>query len=115
MASKHKVFQPNEILTAEDINDALNPQTADHIPKAMAAGTVQWDTDSNTTEELNVVFPTGRFTTTPVMTTSVTDSTAAPTYGNHVITQIDSTGAKVLVNNGFGGRSRVLYWIAVEM
>ena len=47
MSSTHKTFQTGEILSADDVNNALNPDTADHIARAITAGVTTIRTNSS--------------------------------------------------------------------
>lgn len=70
MPSTWKTFAANEVLTAADVNNALNPSTAPHIARAVAAGTAVISTSSATTS-LVVPLPAGRFTAPPTVVITV--------------------------------------------
>ena len=67
MASIHKTFQVGVVLASADVNDGLNPTTADHMPYAVASGTVSWSISSANSADAYVTFPSGRFTKTPTV------------------------------------------------
>lgn len=122
MSSTHKTFQTGEILSADDVNNALNPDTADHIPRAMAAGTASLHTPSSSTVValVKIAFPAGRFTKTPVVTVSM--ATASGGLNKLVARAWDITpsGATLGVYQGDGqnvpsGATIPLSWIAVQM
>ena len=69
MATLRKTFLDGAVLPASDLNDALNPTTADHVPYATSAGSVTCSATST-----GVIFPPGRFSATPIIELSI-DST----------------------------------------
>lgn len=73
MSSTHKTFQTGEILSADDVNNALNPDTADHIARAIAAGVTTITTTSSpgTAQAVTVPLPPQRFSKPPIVVTSV--------------------------------------------
>lgn len=78
MATTHKTFTPGEVFRAEDVNNSLNPDTADHIPYAVAAGRVAAGAKSGATYTHRVTFPAGRFTVAPIVVALI-DNAAAGT------------------------------------
>lgn len=72
MASIHKTFQVGEVLASADVNDGLNPATADHIPWAMDAGSANLTlTPGAAVAYLAISFAGSRFTKTPVVTATL--------------------------------------------
>ena len=69
MAQRWKTFNANTTLPASDINDCLNPSTAEHIPRAVAVGTATVASiPASGQGSLTVNFPVGRFSATPNVT-----------------------------------------------
>lgn len=111
MASRWKTFQPNEILPAADVNDVLNPTTADHIPVAVAAGR-RSQAVGTTAFSVTVPFPAGRFTVAPVVTVSPED-----TYPGAVsvsATGISTSGFTLRIERA-ASATTIVNWIAVQM
>lgn len=78
MASVHKTFANGTSLTATDINGALNPDTADHIPYAQACGgvSVNYPANDTTLQAVTVNLPAGRFSVAPNVVCSVSNGSA---------------------------------------
>ena len=68
MATLRKTFADGDILTAADVNNGLNPATADHIPYAVQTG-VQSCAGSGTASPSTtaVTFAAGRFSAAPII------------------------------------------------
>lgn len=69
-----KTFQEGEILSAQDLNDNLNPNTATNVPYAIAAGTATVNIANTVTGEAVVTFPAGRFNRAPLLYAIISDS-----------------------------------------
>ncbi len=72
MTTLHKTFVNNEYVDADQYNNALNPTTADHIPYAVAAGSVDVTFAASNVATANITFPAGRFTVPPIVTCNPT-------------------------------------------
>lgn len=120
MSSTHKTFQTGEILSADDVNNALNSTTADHLPYAMAAGSVSIPKQSGRIWTLELSFPPGRFSKPPIVTATV-NTTAGGT--DNVIARVDrvtTTSMRFLLLTTDGSNIATGYavpvgWIAVQM
>ena len=112
MASRWKTFQPNEILPAADVNDVLNPATANHIPRAVAAGraTVPGTIGATTA----VTFPAGRFTSAPVVTATLNSSSGSHNYNAPRVFNVTATGFSLLTSISTTTAGEI-NWIAVQM
>lgn len=68
MASRWQTFTPGQTLEAADLNDSLNPHTADHIPRATATGNIA-PTQNHTGSYVKrtITFPAGRFSKPPLV------------------------------------------------
>lgn len=120
MAQRWKTFTPNSTLPASDVNDVLNPSTADHLARSVATGTANLSIagGSNTTGFVSVSFPSGRFSSPPVVV-----ATSGATTGNLAsvsvyVSSITSTGFSLRVtadNTPSTSQSAPVRWIAVEM
>ena len=111
MASKWKTYASNEILTATDVNDSLNPSTADHIPRAVAAGRATVPGTSGATTV--VAFPAGRFSATPVVTATLNSASGSHNYNAVRVYNTTSAGFSLLTN--VGSVPADVNWIAVQM
>ena len=65
MSTVHKSFAAGEILTAYDINNALNPGIADHIPYAFTVLTWSLNLSASSVGTVEVALPSGRFGSPP--------------------------------------------------
>lgn len=122
MASIHKTFQVGEVLASADVNDGLNPATADHIPWAMDAGVANLAlTPGAALAQLAISFAGSRFTKIPVVT--VTLSGAAGGTQTLVARQwaTSTTGCIIGVYNPAGNlpagipSTVSINWTAVQM
>lgn len=96
MGSVHKSFSEGEVLTHTDVNDALNPTTADHVPFAVWAGRVNVQcTAGQAWGQQVVTFPVGRFTKAPTVTVSI--ATGAGGTKNKMIRHFGSSATQVTV------------------
>ena len=119
MSSTHKTFQTGEILSADDVNNALNPTTADHIAYATDAGILTIPKGSAAIWSLNVSFAPGRFSKPPIVTTTV-NTTAGGT--SNVICRADKITAesmRLLLLTVDGSKIGTQYgvpvmWIAIQ-
>lgn len=66
MPSTRKTFTDGEVLTAQDVNNALNPSTADHLATNVHLQLVTVSINNARYGDANITFPAGRFTTTPI-------------------------------------------------
>lgn len=110
----HKTFAKNEILTSNDVNDYLNPASAEVIPYAVAAGTVtvQAASGSPGVGSTPVTFPSGRFSATPVITVSAHSGAATVVNAQINNPTADGFDAVLLRNNTV---ETTIHWIAVQM
>ncbi|MDU5380545.1 hypothetical protein JMX17_06690 [Cutibacterium avidum] len=122
MSSTHKTFQTGEILSADDVNNALNPDTADHIARAITAGvtTIRTNSSPGTAQAVTVPLPSGRFSKPPIVVTSV--ATAAGGTGKIISRGYDTTPTtmKICLFMGDGqnlpsSQSVPVSWIAIQM
>lgn len=119
MSSTHKTFQAGEILSADDVNNALNPATADHIAYATEAGISSIPKGSSSIWSLNVSFSPDRFSKPPIVTTTV-NTTAGGT--SNVICRVDkitTESMRLLLLTVDGSQIRTQYsvpvmWIAIQ-
>ncbi|MDU7361226.1 MAG: hypothetical protein E7L00_08485 [Propionibacteriaceae bacterium] len=117
-----KTFARGEILTAQDVNDYLNPSTAEHIPSAMAAGrasvTIPKGFTQGKSANVTITFPPGRFSQIPALTVTVWMGTSYAFVG--VIDSITKDRAVVSVVAPISWSIEAattvsMFWIAVEM
>lgn len=122
MSSTHKTFQTGEILSADDVNNALNPDTADHIARAITAGvtTIRTNSSPGTAQVVTVPLPSGRFSKPPIVVTSV--ATAAGGSEKIISRGYDVTITSMrlclLMGDGHplpASTSVPVSWIAVQM
>ena len=106
--AQYKEFRPGEILRAEDINGVLNPTTASHIPRAVAAGTETM----GSAQVQTVRFPSGRFTRPPIVTATVASGSGAFTWDAPKIINITATSFQIFAKNG---TNVPINWIAIQM
>lgn len=118
MASTHKTFQDNEILTASDVNNALNPTTADHIPRAVATGRDLVPAPANDVGTLQVSFPTGRFSSPPTVVASIEGTSRYTGSMSANVNNITATSFELVMannNTSTGFPTVPVRWIAVQM
>lgn len=120
MGSVHKQFSEGEVLTHSDVNDALNPTTADHLAYAEAAGTFQITYRGGTAATASVAFPAGRFTQPPIVV--VTIQSAAGNTAQQIVRaySASTTGFTVAVLKAAGGTLPTsgwapISWVAIQM
>ncbi|WP_130864640.1 hypothetical protein [Acidipropionibacterium timonense] len=122
MASTHKTFTRGEVLTSDDVNNALNPTTADHIPYAIATGTVTVTISaSGTSGTGSITFPSGRFTSAPTVIIQPADTGSGANAWQWFSQAITASGATAVVNltPGTSGlsssTSHSAFWVAIQM
>ena len=113
MSSQHKTFVDNAVLTAAEINNNLNPTTADHIPYAAAAGALSAGFASQFRSRITVNLPSGRFTVAPV-------AMAAVSSQDCYVTVVSATSTTVTIDvtrRDFVAWTGTIYgsWIALQM
>lgn len=114
MASRWKTFTPNSTLPAADVNDCLNPQTADHIPRAQEVGTRSVTVAGSATTDFTVTLASGRFTGLPrVMLTGA--GTQAINCIYHIVSASSSSFTFRVRNTVTSSSSFQMYWHAIEM
>lgn len=69
-----KTFAEGELLTAQDVNNELNPNTAPNVPYAAAAGNATITIANSVAGDATVTFPTGRFNRAPILIAVILDS-----------------------------------------
>lgn len=106
-----KTFARGEILTAQDVNDYLNPSTADHLATAVAAGTTEITGELGKSTISHINFPPGRFTEPPIVTTTIYSKSGSVGWNPPRIASVTASGFDVLTNHG----SSAINWIAVQM
>lgn len=114
MSSTHKTFTDGEVLTASDVNNALNGQTADHIPYAVAGGTATAVFAAVSSVVVPITFPAGRFTVPPIVTSSPTGSFATVSRA----TDITAAGCNLQVwvtNFSNITQTQTVIWQALQM
>lgn len=114
-----KIFANDEILTAEDVNEHLNPFTAAHIAYAVAAGTFTAPAlvSANSSESYTIPLPPGRFTQTPLV--FAINQFASGASGSRFIVGArgeSTTQATLSVANlSSNPRRPELHWFAIQM
>lgn len=110
----HKSFAEGEVLTARDINEGLNPTTADHIPYAVASGVVTIPGSSSAGNSTTpVVLPAGRFTQPPVVIATARNSNYSAYTGTPTTEQV-TVGSRRL--DGVSSVvSHSVAWVAIQM
>lgn len=118
MAQRWKTFTANSTLSASDVNDVLNPSTADHIFRAVAAGKIGVPATANSVGNVTINFPAGRFTTPPLVVACF-QSSSNVVIGNMsvLVNGVTTTSASLRINNASstGFSSLDVAWIAVQM
>lgn len=116
MASTFKTFRPGEVLTAEDVNNALNPSTADHVPRAVAADVTLINATGSPTSQY-VALPAGRFTDAPVVTISLNGSTGQEHLYHVKTTSPTKNGFTIhlFALAGAGSATLRAHWHAIQM
>lgn len=114
----HMTFQPGAVLAAADLNEALNPATAPHIPYATATGTV--DIGAQTARAANQVvrFPTGRFSRPPIviMTLATGGGNDRAVIATSGITATQFTAHFIGTAGGtLSGQYCIANWVAIQM
>jgi hypothetical protein len=116
MATLHKTFIDGEILTASDVNTALNPTVADHIPYAMAAGTINFTMSGSTGAQLDVIFPTGRFTSAPIVVANVNSGAGGAIKATLLVISPSATQVSLRLElNSVSAGTYPVTWVAVQM
>ena len=72
MASTFKIFNDGELLTASDVNNALNSHMADHLIRSAHVQVVSVTVTASRFGDAAISFPAGRFSTPPVVIAAVT-------------------------------------------
>ena len=121
MASTFKTFVPNEILTADDVNDALNPTTADHIPRAVAANleSIACSAGSTGTQTsvatFDIDYPPGRFSSAPVVTVHLQNTYLCRSMVAVVTSRSSSGFSGTIYSSGTPAVTVGLAWHAIQM
>jgi len=119
MSTLHKTFIDGEIFTATDVNAALNPFQADHIPYAMAAGSVSCQAPSPVGYSYltAVVFPGGRFTAIPVVTAGINGTGTGNKGFTCFAGEVTTAGFNIYVTAVLAQTDTYVpvAWIAVQM
>lgn len=111
MASRWKTFTPNSTLPAADVNDILNPSTADHLARAVAVGTATIPASGTTSATLVVSLPAGRFTSAPMVFLNVNNQIYNARADNETATSFRI----VMWYTTAMGSATVIRWFAVQM
>lgn len=116
MATTHKTWATGEILTSDAINQALNPSTADHIPYAVATGTVGVVTTSFTGVAVDVALPAGRFTSAPIVMATVADIQSAATGATVIVRTPTATSFNLRLElKAVAAGTYTVAWTAIQM
>lgn len=116
MAQRWKTFTPNAVLPAADINEVLNPSTADHIPRAVATGITSCTVDGQSSPSVAVTFPTGRFTSAPVVVATPSSPAGAANQVQAITSAVTASGFSIRLTRSLTGSSTVIpvHWIAIQ-
>lgn len=118
MPSTHKTFMPGEVLSAADVNNALNPDTADHVAYAVAAGGFSAGQKSGVSYTHRVTFPAGRFTVAPIVVATIANSAGGTQLLQLVVTAATKDYADLVFFLTTGSMSNhwcTANWTAVQM
>lgn len=116
MAQRWKTFTPNSTLPAADVNDVLNPSTADHLARAVAAGEATASVVANGNVDVTVSLPSGRFTSAPKIQLTLQGTSAGMVNMSAVIRTVSSTSFQFRVHNtGTTAGGIPVHWLAVQM
>mgnify|MGYP000925892192 CR=1 FL=1 len=119
MTMIQKTFADGEILTATDVNGALNPTTADNIACAVATGqtSIAFAASSSATAA-GITLPAGRFSRAPyIVVTAASD----PAGGERVILRAVNVTSTTFDVKGYTGNAANVTatvwfsWFAVQM
>lgn len=108
-----KVFATDEILSASDVNEHLNPTTAEFIPYATETGVLTLVGDGSSFKTDTVQLTPGRFTQPPIVVVTSTNSLYfAYVYG--ITTTSFSAGLRHYSDTTWA-LTRSLNWVAIQM
>jgi len=114
MASRFKTFSPNSTLPAADINDCLNPATADHIARAQAAGSQSVTVPANGSTDYVIDLPAGRFTTWPYV--QLTGAGAQAVNCICTVYTVTATKLTIRIKSLVSSSSMfTVYWLATQI
>lgn len=118
-----KTFERGEVLTADDVNAYLNPETAPHLAKSVAAGTQSITIPAGSTyanaPTVTVNFPAGRFAAAPTVVATVRQAlTAWPITAMVRTKTATSVTFQISWDSSYGLSNSVtvnIDWVAVEL
>ena len=119
MSSTHKTFQTGEILSADDVNNTLNPTTADHIAYAIESGLSTIPKGNSNIWSLNVSFSPDRFSKPPVVVTAISTTAGGTANIACRVTGVTSESMKLYLLTTDGSKIGTKYgvpvtWIAIQ-
>lgn len=101
-----KTFLAGEVLTADAVNNELNPSTAAHLARAVAGGAVTIPEQGY----VDITFPVGRFSSPPIVMATIASGAGAYATAIARAVTVTKTGFRLISTAGVA-----VSWLAVQV